>query len=63
MRWDARQQIDLTRWAEWFAWHPVKVDGRWVWLETVERRGERQIVCNGDFQPEETIVWEYRDRA
>ena len=32
-------------WHQWFAWHPVNLDGwcydrpsKWVWLETVERR-------------------------
>lgn len=25
-------------WQAWFAWFPVQVDNKWVWLETVERR-------------------------
>ena len=25
------------KWERWFAWHPVEVDGRRVWLEFVER--------------------------
>jgi hypothetical protein len=25
-------------WREWFAWHPVKIDNYWVWLEVVERK-------------------------
>ena len=24
-------------WHEWFAWHPVIIDGVFVWLETIER--------------------------
>jgi hypothetical protein len=28
----------LTRWHRWFAWRPVQVDGRWVWLRRVRRR-------------------------
>ncbi len=36
----------LTKWHDWFAWHPVKAcetddfDYRWVWLETVRRKAE-----------------------
>lgn len=45
MKWAA---LDRTRWNRWFAWHPVKVGGQWVWLETIERRcGE--TFC-GDYQ-------------
>jgi hypothetical protein len=34
---------DRTKWHQWFAWHPVWIPttgdgGRWVWLETMERR-------------------------
>ena len=25
-------------WHQWFAWHPVKVNGRLTWLKTVYRR-------------------------
>lgn len=25
-------------WKPWFAWFPVCIDGRWAWLQTVERR-------------------------
>lgn len=33
----------VTNWGRWFAWHPVKIThgndrGRWVWLETIERK-------------------------
>lgn len=21
----------------WFAWHPIRVGGRWTWLRTVQR--------------------------
>lgn len=31
--------ISITgRWKRWFAWHPVKVNGAWVWWISVERR-------------------------
>ena len=34
MRWDTKSRAG---WHRWFAWHPVVIDGQWVWLETVER--------------------------
>jgi hypothetical protein len=38
MRWRAHEFRDNEDWHKWFAWRPVVVDGRWVWLETVERK-------------------------
>ena len=30
---------EMLTWKKWFAWHPVETeDGKFVWLETVERR-------------------------
>ena len=29
--------ITTPRWEKWFAWHPVRVDHNWVWLEYVTR--------------------------
>lgn len=26
-------------WERWFAWRPVRIDGKWTWLKWVERRG------------------------
>jgi hypothetical protein len=38
---------------KWFAWHPVKIDAAWVWLETVIRKR-----CVGrDYQM--TEYWDY----
>ena len=34
MKWPRRNAC----WHRWFAWHPVAVGTRWVWLERVERR-------------------------
>lgn len=25
-------------WKRWYAWHPVRIEDEWVWLEDVERR-------------------------
>ena len=27
------------KWYPWFAWYPVRIDGRLVWGKTIERRG------------------------
>lgn len=27
-----------TQWSRWFAWHPVKIDNKRVWLSTVYRK-------------------------
>ena len=36
--WGAKQQR-LGCWHEWFAWRPVRVGERIVWLERIERQG------------------------
>lgn len=28
------------RWHHWYAWHPVKLKGEYVWLERIERKRE-----------------------
>ena len=38
-RCDAKYRlINGGYWHHWFAWHPVKVGHKWVWLEAVMRR-------------------------
>ncbi len=32
------RKIEMTPWCKWFAWRPVKINGRRVWLKTVYRR-------------------------
>lgn len=32
------RKIDVSSWEEWFAWRPVKVNGKRVWLKRVYRR-------------------------
>jgi hypothetical protein len=34
----ARARDKRSEWRPWFAWRPVEIDGRSVWLEFVERR-------------------------
>lgn len=38
MRWTPKNP---KQWRRWFAWHPIDLDGRRVWLEWVETR----LVC------------------
>lgn len=45
----------VTPWHRWFAWRPTKLtDGRWVWLETVERRACRH------YGMDVLVYWETR---
>lgn len=46
MRWLAHNDKE---WHRWFAWYPVEVDGRWVWMEHVERCWDDEIGCSMDF--------------
>ena len=32
------RKIEKGAWQKWFAWHPVKIHGRRIWLKTVYRR-------------------------
>ena len=43
MRWPYTDPEETHR---WFAWHPVVIDGQWVWLETVERYWS-ETFCGG----------------
>lgn len=45
-----------TTWHRWWAWHPVKVGGRTVWFETVERDYCSPAGYGGGW-------WEYREAA
>lgn len=38
MRWKRKMGQNPYMRHQWFAWHPVEVDGEWVWLEKVWRR-------------------------
>jgi hypothetical protein len=32
------RKTEVSPWVKWFAWYPVKVNGRRTWLKTVYRR-------------------------
>lgn len=63
MRWPAgptgeqlwrAQRARLEAWHPWWAWHPVRIDTEWVWLERVQRIGFYSIGYGGDW------TWDYK---
>jgi hypothetical protein len=34
-------------WERWFAWYPLMINGRSVWLQTVERRYQYRDIGSG----------------
>lgn len=48
-----------SEWQVWFAWHPVVVNGRRVWWESVYRRQQRESISTVSY----VTWWEYRDIA
>lgn len=52
-----RYRNRCSHWHRWFAWYPVRlVTGEIVWLEAVQRRGDRWFAYGFD-----NWDWEYRD--
>ena len=48
-------------WEEWFAWHPVMIEDKWVWLKTIERREEWTFPdC---YHPCGKRIWEYQYKS
>lgn len=33
-----RKNDEVKPWKSWFAWHPVKINGKWHWLKTIFRQ-------------------------
>jgi len=57
MIWGHRQDPNL--WFRWYAWRPVNlVDGRWAWLEVLERRYIQDTKSRFDL-----AIWEYRPQG
>jgi len=54
MKWKTRyaKAVETERrgWVKWFAWKPVRISDRMVWLETIERRFDAIW-----------FVWDYRE--
>ena len=38
MKWKYHPKNNIYEWHKWYAWHPIVVDNKWVWLEYVMRR-------------------------
>jgi len=59
MRWNKEntevRKERLAVWHRWFAWHPIVCEGKWVWMETVCRRGELKGWYDASW-----YEWEYR---
>lgn len=45
---------EMKKWHTWFAWYPVVIENKVVFLEYVERKGELNIA--------DDIVFEYREQ-
>lgn len=60
---NTQEQIDawvrrVEDWHDWFAWRPVRLRmGEWVWLETVQRKGEWH-----DWDEDSRWLFEYRQK-
>ena len=44
------RKIETSPWQLWFAWHPVKLNNRWVWLTRVYRRCINTYVDHDDWK-------------
>jgi hypothetical protein len=58
MRWNASEPFDTLKWHRWFAWRPVPVGDKYVWLEWIERIEVPGIVGACDMGG-----WAYREIA
>ena len=50
------RKIEIEPWAKWFAWRPVKVQGKRIWLKTIYRR---QIWHFGGDPDGKWASWQY----
>ena len=48
----------MWQWEPWFAWYPVKVNGKWKWLKMIQRRNVWKT--KGDIIHESYIGYEYK---
>lgn len=49
-----KAKIDPKKWHEWYAWHPVKINGFWYWFRKVYRRKEEYFGKRGIL-----TIWHY----
>ncbi len=43
------RKIEMTPWQKWFAWRPVTIKGRRIWLKSVYRRRINTYVDHDDW--------------
>jgi len=43
------RKIEIMAWEKWFAWRPVKLNGKRVWFKTVYRRCINTYVDHDDW--------------
>lgn len=41
------RKIEVKPWKPWFAWYPVKIEGKRCWLKRIYRR---RVVCYADME-------------
>ena len=51
----------IRRWHNWFAWHPIEIDGYYHWLKTVERKWI--ALTKGNLNSGTGNTWDYRESA
>lgn len=39
----------MSKREKWFAWHPVKVNGKWKWLTEVRRYKKQKLNSTTDY--------------
>lgn len=50
----------LKDWHRWFAWYPVEIGLKTIWLEHVERKIEQSVLWDWDSEPRNYKVYYYR---
>jgi len=53
-----KKQKNIFIWDDWFAWYPVNIDGRIIWLQTIQR--QRAWFYPGSKIDGATLGWEYK---
>lgn len=64
MKWTPKKNPpkNYMAWHAWFAWHPIKINDSWHWLETIVRRADQnyeftdRLFCIPDFQYKESTL-------
>jgi hypothetical protein len=47
------RKTEPSPWKPWFAWRPVTIHGKWVWLRKIYRRNHDAYVVNGKLTRQE----------